>query len=70
VNYYYSGAAAMVSRGGELDAPLTNFQTAFGRRFDPVSDAVNRVDVRATVGDGETVTLNWPQDNAPEKRSH
>ena len=61
VNAYYRGAMKRLESGGRLEAPLGNFETGLGHRFDVAHEQVMRVEVRATDGAGNPVVLNWEQ---------
>jgi hypothetical protein len=58
VNAYYRGGARTLASGGQLDAPLGNFVTGLGQRFDVNRERVWRVEVRAT-SDAGPVSLDW-----------
>lgn len=60
VNDHFFGAAAALEPGGRLNAPLSQFQTGYGQRFDRGRQSVVKVEVTATDSAGETVTLRWP----------
>jgi hypothetical protein len=62
VNHHFSGGAATLAAGGRLTAPLSQFQTAFGQKYDRGRQSVFKVEVTATDPDGKTVTLTWGQD--------
>jgi len=59
VNDHFRGGAARLAAGGRLTAPLTQFQTAFGQRFDIGRQSVFKVEVTATDASGEPVKLQW-----------
>jgi hypothetical protein len=58
VNGYYRGGARTLAPGGQLDAPLANFVTGLGQRFDVNRERVWRVEVRAT-SDAGPVSIDW-----------
>jgi hypothetical protein len=62
VNHHFSGGAPLLEPGGKLTAQLSQFQTAFGQRFDRGRQSVFKVEVTATGADGKTVTLVWGAD--------
>lgn len=59
VNDHFRGGVARLSPGGRLDAPLRDFKTAFGQKFDRGRQSVNKVEVTATDSTGAPVTLTW-----------
>ncbi len=59
VNDHFTGGAAVLLPGSRLTAPLSQFQTAFGQKFDRGRQSVLKVDVTATEPDGTPVSLNW-----------
>jgi hypothetical protein len=62
VNDYFNGGAPVLSAGGALNAPLSQFQTGLGQRFDRGRQSVYKVEVTATEPDGTPVTLKWGGD--------
>jgi hypothetical protein len=62
VNDHFSGGAAVLLPGGRLTAPLSQFQTAFGQKFDRGRQSVFKVEVIATEPDGKPVSINWRPD--------
>jgi hypothetical protein len=62
VNYHFSGAASVLEAGGRLTAPLSQFQTAYGQKFDRGRQSVFKVEVTATDADGKPVSLTWGHD--------
>lgn len=59
VNDHYRGGAPSLGPGGRLTAPLRDFQSGFGHRFDLLRMSVYRVRVTATDADGRPVVLDW-----------
>jgi hypothetical protein len=59
VNDHFSGGAPTLAAGGRLTAPLSQFQTAFGQKFDRGRQSVVKIDVEATDAEGKPVTLKW-----------
>jgi hypothetical protein len=59
VNDHFAGGTSSVPAGGRLNAPLSQFQTAYGQRFDRGRQSVFKVEVTATDPDGKPVTLTW-----------
>jgi len=62
VNHHFSGGAPSLAPGGRLNAPLSQFQTGFGQRFDRGRQSVFKVEVSARAADGKAVTLTWAAD--------
>ncbi len=65
VNDHFRGGAERLAPGGRLTAPLAQFQTAFGQRFDIRRQSVFKVEVAATDDQGQPVTLQWGQAARP-----
>jgi hypothetical protein len=66
VNDHFRGGAPKLAAGGRLTAPLSQFQTAYGQRFDLARQTVVRVEVTATDANGQPVTLaKGPGRNSP-----
>ena len=61
VNAYYRGGSRTLSAGGRLEAPLANFETGLGQRFNTAREHVMRVEVRATDASGKPVALDWDE---------
>jgi hypothetical protein len=59
VNDHFRGGAPRLAAGGRLTAPLTQFQTAFGQRYDIGRQSVFKVEVTATAASGDAVKLQW-----------
>jgi hypothetical protein len=74
VNAYYRGTSPALPPGGRLEAPLANFETGLGQRFNTAREHVSRVEVRARDAAGQPVALDWdektdyPLAPAPERR--
>jgi hypothetical protein len=62
VNYHFTGGAPLLAAGGRLTAPLSQFQTAYGQKFDRGRQSVFKVEVTASDPDGKPVTLTWGED--------
>lgn len=62
VNDHFSGGTPTLLPGGRLTAPLSQFQTGLGQKFDRGRQSVYKVDVTATAADGKPVTLKWGTD--------
>jgi len=59
VNHHFRGGVPVLAAGGRMNAPLTQFETGFGQRFDRWRMSVFKVEVTATGADGKPVTLDW-----------
>jgi hypothetical protein len=59
VNDHFSGGVATLLPGGRLTAPLSDFQTGLGQKFDRARQSVFKVEVTATEPDGTPVKLTW-----------
>jgi hypothetical protein len=57
VNDHFRGGAPLLAAGGRLTAPLSQFQTAYGQRYDFDRQTVFKVEVTATDSNGEPVKL-------------
>jgi hypothetical protein len=62
VNDHFTGGVALLAAGGRLNAPLSEFHTGFGQRYDPSRQIVYKVEVTATDSKGEPVKLLWGGD--------
>jgi hypothetical protein len=58
VNDHFTGGTPHLAAGSRLTAPLGQFQTAFGQRYDADRQAVVKVEVTATDSKGEPVRLS------------
>jgi hypothetical protein len=66
VNDHFAGGAPLLAAGSRLNAPLSQFQTAYGQKFDRSRQSVVKVEVTATDADGKPVAVTWtPQ---PQKQ--
>jgi hypothetical protein len=59
VNDHFFGGAPVLAPGGRLTAPLSQFQTGFGQKFDRGRMSVQKVEVTATDAAGNEVKLEW-----------
>lgn len=59
VNDHFSGGVAELLPGGRLTAPLSQFQTGLGQKFDRGRQSVFKVEVTATEPDGKPVSVKW-----------
>lgn len=59
VNDHFHGGASSLAPGGRLTAPLGQFATSHGQRFDRSRQSVVRIQVKATAADGTAVRLEW-----------
>ena len=57
VNDHFRGGTAKLAAGGRMTAPLSQFQTAFGQRYDVARQHVFKVEVTASDANGEPVNL-------------
>jgi hypothetical protein len=57
VNYHFSGGTPYLAAGAQLIAPLSQFQTAFGQRYDFSRQHVFKIEVAGTDSSGEVVQL-------------
>lgn len=64
VNDHFRGGAGTLPAHGRLTAPLSQFQTGFGQRFQVGRQSVVKIEVTATDDKGELVKLAW----GPKKR--
>jgi hypothetical protein len=65
VNHYYRGVSPRVEAGARLEAPLANFVTGLGQRFNTARERISHVEVRATDSTGNPVTLEWDEKIGP-----
>lgn len=61
VNDHFRGGASRVAAGGRLTAPLSQFQTGYGQRYQVERQPVFKVEVTAIDARGEPVRLEWGQ---------
>jgi hypothetical protein len=59
VNDHFTGGVPVLTAGGRLHAPLSQFQTAYGQKFDRGRQSVFKVELTATDSDGKQVVLAW-----------
>ena len=59
VNDHFRGGTESLGAGARLTAPLRDFQSGFGHRFDRGRMDVYRVRVTATDTDGRPVVIAW-----------
>jgi hypothetical protein len=57
VNDHFRGGVPTLAAKGRLTAPLSQFQTAYGQRFDFDRQTVAKIEVTATDSNGEPVKL-------------
>ena len=65
LNAYYRGVSPALAAGGRLEAPLANFVTGLGQRFNAAREHIARVEVRATDAAGNPVVLDWDEKTGP-----
>ena len=63
VNDHFHGGAPTLAAGGRLSAPVSQFSTAHGQRFDRGRQSVYKIEVKATDAAGEAVRLGWTAPN-------
>lgn len=59
VNDHFRGGAPTMAAGSRLSAPLSQFQTAFGQRYDRARQSVFKVEVTAIDSSGKPVKLEF-----------
>src|SRR5688572_15931680 len=59
VNDHFHGGARSLAAGSRLNAPLSQFATSGGQRFDRGRQSVFKFEVKATDASGEPVRLEW-----------
>ena len=59
VNHHYRGGTRSLAAGGRLNAPLRDFQTGFGEKFDRARMSVFNVVVTAKEPNGTPVRIEW-----------
>ncbi len=59
INDYFHGGAASLPAGGRMTAPISQFQTGFGQKFDRVRMSIRKVVVTATDEGGKPILLEW-----------
>jgi hypothetical protein len=59
VNDHFVGGSPLLEAGGRMNAPLSQFVTGFGQRFDRGRMSVKTIEVTATNARGEPVKLDW-----------
>ena len=62
VNDHFTGGSPVLLPGGRLNAPLSQFQTGLGQKFDRGRQSVYKGEVTATEPDGTPVSLKWGGD--------
>jgi hypothetical protein len=60
VNDHFTGGAPRLAADGRLNAPLSQFQTGHGQKFNLARQVVTTIEVTATDAAGQTVRLAWP----------
>ncbi len=59
INDYFVGGGSSLAAGGRMNAPLSQFVTGFGQRFDRGRMSVRKIEVTATDAAGQPVKLEW-----------
>ena len=57
VNDHFRGGTPLLAAGAQLTAPLSQFQTAYGQRYDFSRQHVFKIEVAGTDSNGEAVQL-------------
>lgn len=65
VNDHFRGGTRSLAPGGRLNAPLRDFQTGFGQKFDRGRMSVVTVVVTAKQPDGDPVRVEWDRRQHP-----
>ena len=66
VNDHFRGGAPLLAAGSRMAAPLVQFQTAFGQKFDRGRMSVTKVEVTATDAGGQPVRMQWDGHRKPQ----
>jgi hypothetical protein len=59
VNDHFRGGAPRLAPGGRLTAPLSQFQTGYGQRYQVDRQLVSKIEVTAQDANGSGVRLEW-----------
>jgi hypothetical protein len=59
VNDHYRGGAPSLAAGARMNAPISQFQTAFGEKYVAARQPVVKIEVTATDASGQPVSLLW-----------
>ncbi len=59
INDYFHAGATSLAPGGRMTAPISEFQTGFGQKFDRRRVSIRKVVVTATAEGGKPVLLEW-----------
>lgn len=59
INDYFHRGAQSLPPGGRLTAPVRDFETGFGQKFDRVRMSIRKVVVTATAEGGRRIVLEW-----------
>jgi hypothetical protein len=62
VNDHFNGGIPSLAAGQRMNAPLSQFQTGLGARYDRGRMSVYKVEVTATDASGEPVKVTWGRD--------
>ncbi len=68
VNDHFRGGAGTLAARGRLTAPLSQFQTGLGQRFQVGRQSVIKIEVTATDDAGGAIALQWGA--APRAEGH
>lgn len=67
VNDHFTGGVPLLKAGGRANAPLSQFATAYGQRWE-ARHVVRKVEVKAESADGNPVSLVWEQGQMKSQR--
>jgi hypothetical protein len=59
INDYFHGGATVLRASSRMTAPISEFQTGFGQKFDRVRMGIRKVVVTATDARGRRIVLEW-----------
>lgn len=59
INDHFRGGAASLPAGGRMTAPMSQFKSGFGQKFDRVRMGIKKVVVTATAAGGKPIVLEW-----------
>lgn len=59
VNDHYRGGAPSLAPNGRMNAPISQFQTAYGEKYVVARQPVVKIEVTATDANGRPVKLVW-----------
>ena len=59
VNDHYRGGAPSLAARGRMNAPISQFRTAYGEKYVLARQAVVKIEITATDADGNPIKLLW-----------